>query len=107
MASLDERLAAVEGFDWDEHNSRKIWTKHAVSPLECEEAFFGAPRVLADPVHSGSERRFVAFGATATGRRLAVVFTLRGRRLRVVTARDQSRRERRELDHGETAEADS
>ncbi len=107
MASLGERLAAVEGFDWEEHNSRKIWTKHAVSPLECEEVFFGAPRVLADPVHSGSERRFVAFGATATGRRLAVDFTLRGSRLRVVTARDQSRRERRELDHGASAEADS
>jgi uncharacterized protein len=107
MAPRDDRLAAVDGFDWDEHNSRKIWTKHAVSPLECEEVFLGAPRVLADPAHSGAERRFVAFGATATGRRLAVVFTLRGSRLRVVTARDQSRRERRELDHGEAAEADS
>jgi uncharacterized DUF497 family protein len=85
----------------------KIWTKHAVSRPECEEVFLGAPRVVADETHSGAERRFVAFGATATGRRLAVVFTLRGSRLRVITARDQCRRERRELEHGEAAEADS
>jgi uncharacterized DUF497 family protein len=107
MTDLAGQLAAVEGFDWDEHNSTKVWTKHAVSPHECEEVFLGTPRVVADAAHSGAERRFVAFGATATGRRLAVIFTLRGARLRVVTARDQSRRERRELDHGEATEADS
>lgn len=102
MGDLAGLLAAVDGFDWDEHDSVKIWTKHAVSTAECEEVLLGAPRVVGDEPHAGAERRFAAFGETSTGRRLAVVFTLRGTRLRVITARDPSRRERRELDHGAT-----
>ena len=38
---------------------------------------------------------FYALGRTDEGRELFVAFTMRGRRLRVVSARDMSRRERR------------
>lgn len=97
MVPVPDPFAGIAGFDWDEHDSRKIRDRHAVEPSECEEVLLHEPRIVRDEAHSSHEARFVAFGPTATGRRLAVVFTLRGTRLRVVTARDQSRRERREL----------
>lgn len=97
MAAVPDPFAGVTGFEWDEHDARKIRNRHAVEPSECEEVLLREPRIVRDEPHSGAEARFVAFGPTATGRRLAVVFTVRGSRLRVVTARDQSRRERREL----------
>lgn len=106
MPELLDRLAEVEGFDWDESNARKIRDRHGVRPSECEEVFSNAPRVVADPRHSTTELRYVAFGETRTGRQLAIAFTVRAARIRVVTARDQSRKERRELAHGEKAEAD-
>ncbi len=96
-------FAGIRGFEWDEPNAGKIWRQHGVTPRECEEVFLLAPRLAEDPGHSGTETRRVAFGPTATGRRLAVVFTLRGERIRVVTARDQSRRERKELDDDATS----
>ncbi len=45
--------------------------------------------------HSEHEERFYALGQTDVGRRLFVVFTLRGRRIRVISARDVSRKERK------------
>lgn len=97
MAASSDPLAGVTGFEWNEHNSGKIRHRRAVEPSECEEVLLLLPRIVRDATHSVQEARFIAFGPTATGRRLAVVFTLRGTRLRVVTARDQSRRERKEL----------
>jgi len=97
----------VEGFEWDEHNAAKIRQRHGVLPSECEEVLTGSPRVVPDRDHSADEARHVAFGATTTGRRLAIVFTIRGRRLLVITARDQRRKERRELEHAEEAQEDS
>jgi uncharacterized DUF497 family protein len=95
MADLHARLAQATGFEWDAGNATKNWTKHAVSQSECEQVFFSAPLVLAaDPAHSGQEARFFALGQTEAGRRLLVVFTLRGPHIRVISARPMSRAER-------------
>ena len=101
MADLPQFLSDLEGFDWDEHNADKIWRRHDVVPSECEEVFSNAPHLVADPRHSEDEPRFIALGESRTGRRLAIAFTVRGARIRVVTARDQSRKERRELARAE------
>jgi len=88
-------LAGCVGFDWDEHNARKNWEKHRVSPAECEEVLLRTPLVVQDdPLHSRVERRFYALGETSAGRLLFVVFTLRGDLIRVISARDMSRKER-------------
>src|SRR5215207_355874 len=90
-------LASVVGFDWDDGNSRKSLDKHGVDQSEAEQVFLD-PRllVLEDDKHSGAEARFHAYGQTATGRLLLVSVTLRhnGTVLRVISARDMSRRER-------------
>ncbi|HUO03765.1 MAG TPA: BrnT family toxin [Candidatus Binataceae bacterium] len=91
-----ERLAECEGFQWDAGNAAKIWDKHRVAPAECEEVFFNSPLVVAgDEKHSADEERFYALGQTDAGRMLFVVFTIRDRLLRVISARDMSRGERR------------
>jgi uncharacterized DUF497 family protein len=94
------RLLEVEGFEWDGGNAPKIWERHQVSLFEVEQVFFGRPRVAADEAHSGKEERFYALGETDRGRKLFVVFTIRGKKARVISARDMSRRERREYGYG-------
>jgi uncharacterized DUF497 family protein len=88
--------AEFVGFDWDAGNRDKNWAKHRVSDSECEEFFFNQPLVRRhDPSPWGEERRFRALGQTDTGRRLFVAFTMRGKLLRVISAREMTRRERR------------
>jgi hypothetical protein len=95
-ADIRERLAKCTGFDWDEGNAPKIPARHRVSPAECEQVFFNEPLVVAeDAAHSGAEQRWAAWGRTAEGRTLAVVFTLRGDRIRPISAREMNRKERR------------
>ena len=86
----------VTGFDWDDGNARKSHEKHSVSRSESEQVFGNEPDVVADPRHRQSEPRFHALGMTDQGRTLHVTFTLRenGTMIRVISARDISRRER-------------
>jgi uncharacterized DUF497 family protein len=85
-----------EGFDWNEGNSGKNWDKHGVADFECEEIFFNQPLVVRyDSEQSQSERRFHALGQTDKGRFLFVAFTIRRNLIRVISARDMTRREQR------------
>ena len=85
------------GFEWDDHNSEKNWIKHNVGASECEEMFFNCPLiVLDDTKHSKKERRFYSLGRTDAGRLLFVVFAIRKDKIRVISARDMSRKERKE-----------
>lgn len=105
MADPWQLLAGATGFDWDAGNATKNWTGHAVTQAECEMVFFEQPLVLApDVAHSGAEARFYALGTTPLGRQLFVVFTMRGTLIRVISARDQSRREREVYRHAQEAE---
>src|SRR5437879_5934667 len=91
-----DRFSDLVGFEWDEGNVAKSWKKHQVSALECEQVFFNRPLVVAeDSPHSVRETRYYALGRTDTERRLFVVFTIRHNHIRVISARDMSRKERR------------
>ena len=99
MTSLTELLANVEGFQWDAGNSGKSLERHKVTQNEAEEAFFNRPVVVAeDSRHSVSEQRFALHGVTKNARALTVIFTIRGTLVRVISARDMSRKERREYE---------
>ncbi|HSG39355.1 MAG TPA: BrnT family toxin [Thermoanaerobaculia bacterium] len=87
-------------FEWDAGNAEKNWERHRVSQTECEQVFFNRPLVVhEDDLHSGEEIRHFALGHSDIGRLLFVVFTLRGERVRVISARDMTRRERKEYEH--------
>ena len=89
-------LPEFKGFDWDEGNVNKNWESHRVSPHEAEQIFFNRPLIVADDVkHSGAERRYFVLGQTDDDRPLFIAFTLRGDLIRVISARDMSRRERK------------
>ncbi len=104
MHDPSEALAAATGFHWDAGNATKNWAGHAVTQAECEMVFFQDPLVLApDAAHSGSEPRYYALGRTPLGRALFVVFTMRGSLIRVISARDQSRREREVYQYAQEA----
>jgi len=88
-------LSWFTGFDWDAGNESKNWVKHHVSQFEAEEVFFNAPLLVSeDAKHSQQETRFAAFGVTNEKRRLAVAFTLRDGKIRMISARDMSKKER-------------
>lgn len=96
MGWLERLVEGCEGFQWDSANSEKIWERHRVAPTECEELFFNRPLVFGeDEEHSDAEKRMYGLGQSDAGRPLFVVFTVRGRLIRVVSARDMSRKERR------------
>jgi hypothetical protein len=72
-----------------------------VTNAECEQVFFNEPLVVSsDAKHSQDEDRFYALGRTSADRRLFVAFTMRGTLIRVISARDMSRKERRQGRNG-------
>lgn len=96
-------LSAILGFEWDAGNPRKN-DKHGVSTAEVEQVFFNAPLLLLDDVaHNQAEARFHALGQTDDGRGLHITFTLRrdGELIRVISARDMHKKERRVYDQAD------
>src|SRR5690348_3807383 len=92
----EDRLARCEGFQWDSGNFWKVWERHRVSPAECEDVFFNQPLIVGDDeLHAETEERLYALGQTDAERLLFVVFTMRGDLIRVISARNMSRKERK------------
>src|SRR5437016_13593515 len=101
MASFPDDLVQCSGFQCDVGNADKNWALHQVSQGECEQVFFNGPLVVAPDIeHSQREPRYAALGQTNAARQLAVVFIIRGTLIRVISARDMSRRERRIYEQG-------
>ena len=79
--------------EWDSEKDQRNRAKHGV-------AFVDAVAVLEDDLAltildsiSGSEDRFVSIGSDVFGRVLVVVYTWRGSRARLISARRATRRE--------------
>ena len=89
-------LSNVAGFEWDSGNETKN-AKHRVTCQQAEEVFSNAPLWITDDIaHSAMEERARAIGMTNEGLVLVVAFTLRaeGTKIRVISARMASRKER-------------
>ena len=81
-------------FEWDKGNITKNWKKHEVSNDKCEQIFVNTPKVFADAKYSDREKRMTAYGKTDGGRCLTIVFTYRQLFIRVISARDQNKKEK-------------
>jgi uncharacterized DUF497 family protein len=91
----DELIEQIEGFEWDEGNLQKNFHKHGVTQRESEEVFTMQPLILAeDLVHSLDEPRYLALGRTVQGRKLLQVFTIRRKKIRIISARDMNKKEK-------------
>ncbi|MGP8244614.1 MAG: BrnT family toxin [Bryobacteraceae bacterium] len=77
-------------FDWDAENTRHI-SLHEVRTVETEQVLQKDPVVMQFQERGGEERVLV-LGQTNAGRLLAVVYTERRARIRVVTAYPMTKR---------------
>lgn len=106
MADARQLLSACTGFQQDEGNAQKNWLKHGIRQGECEEVFFRSPLLVqADLTHSRSEARYFALGQTEAARGLFVVFVIRGDLIRIISAREMSRDERKEYRRAQASQA--
>lgn len=83
-------------FQWDKGNIDKNLFKHKVTIQEAEEVFLNDPFVISEDVkHSDTaEQRFYGLGRTRTDRKLFVAFTIRDKKIRVISIRDMKKKER-------------
>ena len=86
-------FSSLDGFEWDSGNLTKNPKKHRISNEETEEIFFRDPWVAEASRSEDREARWAALGKSERGRVLRVVFTLRDRKLRVISARPANRKE--------------
>jgi uncharacterized DUF497 family protein len=88
-------------FEWDDEKAKKNLRKHGVS-FEEAATVFGDPLALtiADPLHSELEERYVTLGESQRRRLLVVVATDRGDKIRIISARVATRRERKDYEEG-------
>lgn len=88
-------------FDWDPNKARNNYAKHNVT-------FHEASTVFADPFsltfydqfHSNDESRYITIGESKQKRLLIISHTDRGQRIRIISARKTTQRERRIYEDG-------
>jgi len=83
-------------FEWDPAKASQNRRKHGVSFHEAA-VVFGDPLALTfdDPDHSVEEQRFITIGTSNAKRILMVAHTDRGERIRIISAREATRHERK------------
>lgn len=83
-------------FEWDESKAESNVTKHGVTFEEAASAFGDQFfLVFEDPDHSIGEARFLLLGRSNTERLLVVAYTERESRVRVISAREATKLERK------------
>ena len=89
-------ISKIKEFQWDKGNVDKSYQKHEITPNEAEESFLDVKAlVLRDVKHSQKEERYALIGRTTGNKLLFVVFTLRGKKTRIISARPANRKEKR------------
>lgn len=83
-------------FEWDQWNIQKNELKHGVSRLESESVFYDEHFVIFNDLkHSTkSETRWIGYGQSFLKRVLMLAFTIRNEKVRIISSRPASKRER-------------
>jgi len=81
-------------FEWDSGNKNKIRLRHNINPAETEQTFKNQHIIKFDANHSHIEQRYQLIGMNDSWTILFVVFTIRNNKIRVISARMASRKER-------------
>lgn len=91
-----EILPEPISFEWNKGNIDKNLKRHGVTNKEAEEVFENKPIFIFEDVkHSLVERRYMVWGKTDNDRRLTIFFTIRNNKVRIISARDMQKKERR------------
>ncbi len=88
-------------FEWDNSKAAKNKKKHGISFHEAA-TIFGDPLAITfnDPDHSQNEQRLITFGASRLNRYIVVSHTERNGKMRIVSAREMLKHERRIHEEG-------
>lgn len=83
-------------FEWDDNKNQINIDKHGIDFQEASTAF-GDPMALDfdDPDHSIGEYRLLLLGMTITQRYIVMSYTERDDKIRIISARDMTRHEKR------------
>jgi uncharacterized DUF497 family protein len=86
-------------FEWDPDKAATNFEKHGID-FHDAATVFGDPLAITyhDVIHSFDEDRFITFGTASSGRLVVIVHVDRGDRTRIISARDMTRRERRQYE---------
>lgn len=88
-------------FEWDDEKARANVAKHGVT-FEEAATVFGDPfsATVYDPNHSHDEDRYLTMGMSSDGRVILVSHTDRDDRIRIISARVATKRERKAYENG-------
>lgn len=94
------RTLSLVGFEWDEHSKAGInFRKHGVRMPEAIPVFEDPHAItITDDESDPNELRFITLGIGAAGHLLAVVYTWRGKNIRIISARRAEAHERDEYE---------
>ena len=82
-------------FEWDPKKARSNEQKHGITFNEASSVFADALSLtIHDPLHSEDEERFIIIGVSFKNRILTVVHTERKDKLRIISARKSTNKER-------------
>ena len=88
-------------FEWDPRKAAANLRKHGVSFEEATTALRDDLALTGrDPDHSRGEPRYITFGVSNAGRLLVVAHTERGGLIRIISARNATRSERKIYEEG-------
>jgi uncharacterized DUF497 family protein len=84
--------------EWDPAKARANFTKHGVRFADAVTALEDDSALTIRDLSSEDEERWVTMGLEASGRLLLVVYTWRGARVRLISARQATPHERRQYE---------
>jgi uncharacterized DUF497 family protein len=76
----------MRDYEWDPHKAKLNLQKHRISFTDAVTVFGDEYAITIEDDHP-EENRYVVLGKDAKGRLLVVVFTFRGKRIRIISAR--------------------
>lgn len=94
MINEKSHFARDRAFEWDENKRRSNVAKHGIDFDDAKEVFHDPAAYTFTSPNRTSEPRYVTVGSMR-GILIAVISTLRGRAIRIISARPARRNERR------------
>jgi uncharacterized DUF497 family protein len=88
-------------FEWDEEKADLNLKSHGIAFEEAKSVWEDLFNIeLFDQDHSIDENRFLMIGESSEHRLLIISFTERGDKVRIISARELTPKERRDYEHG-------
>ena len=88
-------------FEWDQNKAASNLSNHGISFDEAKTVFNDPLYVdFFDPDHSYKEHRYIIIGQSTDNRLLLVAYTEREDTIRLISAREATRKERKDYEEG-------